>query len=311
MDMDITKNYLVLGFIDGKDEKQSAVSISLLSVVTRKDLLCLDILASSAPSKKDLGWEEMLPLLRAPRDPERPPHYEKIEVNLKNFIDAGRHLQAVAKNRNTKAVEQAINRFCGDNLSLRAVTFLNVIEIGAEKLALILEKKETPEEKPKVSEKKEGAEPVSAEKKEVQGVFIRCEPVLDPVRGVAVMDLQPGDVVFASLPPDSVFYKLFFNQFPQFDGTINAEVTQIVHNDTGSATVSMDIAEDISGLMKMTGRVRVKMLRRWYDKKDGEGKSAAPSPLGRLKIGREEMLFGVVGGIMLLVLLLLMFSVLK
>ena len=73
----------------------------------------------------------------------------------------------------------------------------------------------------------------------------------------------------------------------------------------------MDIAEDISGLMKLTGRVRVKVLRRWHEKKEGDLKSTASSALGRLKIGKEELLFGIIGGIMLLVLLWLMFSVLK
>ena len=314
MDMDMTKNYLVQGFIDGRDERQSAVSISLLAVVTRRDLLCIDVLVSDGPSNKDLSWEEMLPILRAPRAPDRPPQYEKIESGLKDFIDLGRHLQAVAKNRNTKPVEQAISRYCGDNLHLKAVTFLNSSEISSDKLALILDKKETNEgeNKPKTGEKNETEEePASEEKKELQGIFIRCDPVLDPVHGVAMMDLHPGDVVFASLPADSIFYKLFLNQFPQFDGTINAEVTGIVHNDTGSATVSMDIAEDISGLMKLTGRVRVKVLRRWHEKKEGDLKSTASSALGRLKIGKEELLFGIIGGIMLLVLLWLMFSVLK
>lgn len=315
--MDMTKNYLVQGFIDARDERQGAVSISLLAVVTRRDLLCIDILVSDGKTNKDLKWEEMLPLLRAPRAEDRPPQYEKIEKGLKDFIDLGRHLQNIAKNRNTKPVEQAISRYCGENLNLKAVTFLNSNEISGDKLAFILDKKdpEKGEEKPKTGGKKEESdkeeEPSSDENKERQGVFIRCNPVLDPVHGIAMMDLHPGDVVFASLPADSVFYKLFLNQFPNFDGIINAEVTGIVHNDTGSATVSMDIAEDISGLMKLTGRARVKILRRWNEEKTDNPTGKSSPAVGRSAIGKEEWLFGIIGGLMLVVFLWLMFSVLN
>ena len=315
--MDMTKNYLVQGFIDARDERQGALSISLLAVATRRDLLSIDILVSDEVLNKKMTWEELLPILRAPRNPDRPPHYEKIEHDLKDFIDLGRHLQNIAKNRNAKPVEQAISRYCGDTFHLKAVTFLNSSEISSDQVALILEKKES-EEKPitaKTGEKQEGTETdtetADEEKKERQGIFIRCEPLLDPVHGVAMMDLQPGDVVFATLPPDSVFYKLFLNQFPQFDGTINAEITGIVHNDTGSATVSMDIAEDISGLMKLTGRVRVKVLRRWNENKEGEAAGKSSPSSGRSDKGKEEWLFGIIGGLMLLVLLWLMFSVLN
>ena len=323
--MDMTKNYLVQGFIDARDERQGALSILLLAVATRRDLLSIDILVSDGAINKGLSWEEMLPILRAPKAPDRPPQYEKIENDLKDFIDLGRHLQNIAKNRNTKPVEQAISRYCGDHFHLKAVTFLNSTEISSDALALILEKKESeePKNKPKTGGKKEEtdtdtdtgteteAETAGEEKKELQGIFIRCEPLLDPVHGIAMMDLHPGDVVFATLPADSVFYKLFLNQFPQFDGTINAEITGIVHNDTGSATVSMNIAEDISGLMKLTGRVRIKVLRRWNENKDGDPNGKSPPAPGRFAMGKDEWLFGIIGGLMLLVLFWLMFSVLN
>jgi hypothetical protein len=82
------------------------------------------------------------------------------------------------------------------------------------------------------------------------------------------------------------FINYFSINFRNLTERLNAEITGIVHNDTGSATVSMDIAEDISGLMKLTGRVRIKVLRRWNENKDGDPNGKSPPAPGRFAMGK-------------------------
>lgn len=255
---------MVKGYIDAKDERQRTIYGTFMAIVSRRDMRYLRVAFGVDEISKDTGFEELHTLLEQHEKSERDSAFVRDEEELYKFFDVSRTLQAVAKNRNSKQAEQMISRFCTENLHLKAVTFVGFTEATEAYLSRFLPPEEkTPEEYIQPEPLAQPEEPEKAgskneERKDSRDFIVRCEPVLDPVRGVAMSELSVGSYVCAKLPVDSVFYKLLMKNFRGFDGTINAQVSGILVNELGTATVSLQLADGVAGVMKMSGKVRVK-----------------------------------------------------
>ena len=254
---------MIKGYIDAKDERQRTIYGTFMAVASRRDMRYLGVMFGTDQIAKESGFDDLYTVLQQRDESNRDAVFLRDEGELYRFLDVSRTLQSVAKNRNAKQAEQAISRFCADSLHMKAVTFVDFVEASDFHLARFAPEQKQEEELPPsdpVSEPDvvEEVETRNEAKKDSRDFVVRCEPVLDPVRGVAMSELTVGDYVCAKLPEDSVFYKLFLKNFNSFDGIINAQVSGILVNELGTATVSLQLADGVAGVLKMSGKVRIK-----------------------------------------------------
>ncbi|MDL2263528.1 hypothetical protein LJC31_02640 [Synergistaceae bacterium OttesenSCG-928-I11] len=266
--MELTEaSYIIVkGFIDAKDDRGKTAYGTLLALASRRDIKFISVWFANEEIPKDTEWDELLRLhMEKDKDPNRDPSAIRNEESLYDFLYKNTVLSGIVKNHNAKSAEQAISRFCLDHLQLKAVSFLDFLDATDGDIDYI-ESLETNEQEPQSEEK-----PLSMQSEESGGtirqdggkpsneIFVKCEPALDPVNGIAMNEIRVGDTVYAKLPEDSVFFKLLAKNYDAFDGMINAEVTGILINDLGTATISLKLSDDVSGIMKLSGKVRIKV----------------------------------------------------
>ncbi len=250
---------IVKGFIDAKDDRGKTTYGTLVALASRRDIRFTSVWYTE--------WDELLRLhTEKDKDPKRDPSAVRNEESLKDYLRKNTVLNGIAKNHNAKPAEQAISRFCLDHLQLKAVSFLDYTVATDSDIDYI--------ESLNANEQggESGSGPSSSEGEESDGtttqndgkpaneIFVKCDPVLDPLNGVAMNEIRIGEAVYAKLPEDSVFFKLLSKTYHPFDGVINAEVTGILINDLGTATISLKLSDDISGVMKLSGKVRIKVV---------------------------------------------------
>jgi hypothetical protein len=260
--------YIVQGYIDAKDDRGRTIYGSFLSAVSRRDLKFLSVAFGSKEIEKDTPWLDLLELhthLHDRSDRDLTVRYNEDELH--KYLSSNLVLNGIAKNLNAKPAEQAISRFCLDHMRLKSVCFINFFEASDEDLAL-LHHVDDPVASPaapkvKTSEESVPDEPHSSgeNKKAEKDLFLKCYPVLDPVRGVAANELKIGRNIYGKLAQDSIFYKLLAKNNRSFDGTIIATVTDLLISETGTSTISLNISDGVSGVMKLPGKVKIKMAR--------------------------------------------------
>lgn len=185
-------------------------------------------------------------------------------ARLESFLTENKLLQSSAKSMNNKPIEQQVNHFCAEELHLRSVSFVDIAVASDADLPPFSTPQNNEE---KASEKPENEENIPDSDNEEttdtdatdRELFVACESILDPVSGVAIGDLAAGDSIACRLPLDSIYFKLFVSRFPDFDGSVAGEVTGIRINELGTAIVGIDLAEGISGVLKLSGSVRVRL----------------------------------------------------
>ena len=269
----VIRNFIIIkGFIDARDERGNAVFGTLLALVSRRELKYLSVMFTNEESSKMITWNSMLATHRGGEsDQNRNPMMQHYEEDLLKYLRSGNSLNTVAKNHNTKQAEQSISRYCMDNLQLKAVSFIDYTEASDSDVATFeaeAARAAGPSsgddgdkaEQPGSSEpEQEDAEETDGEKTKDE-IVVRCEPILAPVGGIALNELAVGDLVMARLPEDSVFFKLLSRNIKGFDGVVGARVTGLLQNELGTATVSLSLAEGVSGVMKLSGKVRIKTM---------------------------------------------------
>ena len=311
---DLSRYALITGFIDAKDEKQSSVYGIFLGLASPRDLKYFNTRFSHKQPGKDMPWFDLLSSLNAQRTDEPAEALLSMETRLGEYIDMSRLIQGVAKNRNLKPAEQSISRFCAEQLHLKAVTFAKFEAVGPAEVSRFLdeiakdqEKKDGQPEETAPAPGDQNSETEDGGGEEAKDLFIKCEPILDPVKGVPISELSVGDLVYGKLPDDSVFLKLFIKRFPNFDGIMTGEVTGIFINELGTATVSLNMSDGISGLMKLSGKVRIKKAEKPQDEKNKNsfelGKAIHNIP--------PEIVFGVAGFFILICFVLLILYIIS
>jgi hypothetical protein len=280
------KAYIIVkGYIDAKDERGTPIFGTILAVVSRRELKHLSVMFSHDGSSKSMEWSELLILHQnKENEPERNQLLLRDEDELFKYLAHGSVLNNIAKNYNSKQSEQAISRFCMDKLQLKAVSLIEFFDASGEALSLFERGKgsaaASPAAAPPAAEEK-SPEPAKTDEREVppnetnepknkEDLIIRCEPILDPVAGVAMNEINIGEVVMAQLPADSVFFKLLSRNIPSFDGVVSASVTGILINELGTATISLALSDGITGVMKLSGKVKIKVAAAAHKQQDEE-----------------------------------------
>jgi hypothetical protein len=313
VDLGVRVFIIVKGYIDARDERGNAIYGTILSVVSRREIKYLSVMFSHDETSKSMEWNDLL-LLHRDRGKDHDPVAIHHEEELFKYLERSPVLNTLAKNRNTKQAEQAISRYCLDGLQLKAVSLIEYFD-AAESDVAFFEKEggqasgsstggeqKKPEDMPFESDPDDAGDEKPEETKNKEDVVVRCEPILDPVNGVAMNELNIGETVMAKLPGDSVFFKLLSRNIPSFDGVVTAAITGILMNELGTATISLALSDGITGIMKMSGKVRIKI--------------APPSDAGnepkRKKQGElpESLVFGAAGAIVLIAAALVLYYVL-
>jgi hypothetical protein len=265
---------IVKGFIDAKDEHGRTIYGTFLGVVSRRNTRFVSVMFSREEASRSISWKDLLFLhedkgKNLARDPLTV-HYEQ---EMSKYLENGMALNNIAKNRNAKYAEQSISRYCLESLQFKAVCFIDFFDASEDDLKSFKktdEKKKPPakseKELPKIEAEtdagKEEEKTPKTPKKEaaMNDVFIRCDPILDPVNGVAVNELREGDNILGRLPVDSIFHKVLARNMPSFDGAVIAKVKGVLTtNDLGTTTVSLELSDGVSGIMKLSGKVKVKL----------------------------------------------------
>jgi hypothetical protein len=274
---------IVKGYVNARDDHGRALYGSILGVVSRREVKYLNVMFSLDEAQQTIKWQDLLPLLCGKHQKQdREPAILHYEEALFNYLRRSPVLTAVAKNYNVKQAEQAISRYCIDNLQLKAVSLMEYCDATEEDTAFF-EREGGPaspsstggiQEKPKPEEEADESAQDAEQNETTQirdEIVVRCEPVLDPVKGVAANELYVGESVLTKLPLDSVLFKLLSNNIASFDGVITATVTGILINELGTSNISLSLSDGMTGLMKIPGKVKIKIAL-----KQGEsGKNAA------------------------------------
>ena len=272
------QNYGIFkGMLDAKNDQGQPVYLLFCAVSGSSDPLLLEVAGSAEPLDPALPWKTFLEEVRS-RGQEGNSFYAYAASQVEAFLRDQNLLPQTVKHGNLKTLEQALCRFLGDRLALKAVGMVKSEEPAEEDLSVLLEevraRKEAQRRDP-AEEAGDGSAPAAAPaSREPHLVVLACQPLMDPVNGVPLSGLTVGDEVLASLPQDSFFFELFRNRVPGFDGVVTARVTGIKALETGSAQVDLYLSEGILGSLKLSGNVRVRVPHR----EAPEGPKSAPGP---------------------------------
>ncbi len=264
---------VVRGFIDARDPNSRLVYGAFALVSGYQKTLYFKEIFTNDPIDRTLSWPELLAILndenREPVENSILAHYKK---EFHDFIDLQRLLEYGRNRLDAKEIERKITYFCSDALGLSAITFLDLTMVGEKEMLALLpflsENFEPTEdndtETPGDDDDPNGDEIENTDEdegeKEKNEIFLACEPVLDPISGVAMNNLSLGDRIAARLPETSSIYQFFINQYPAFDGIIEGEIKDLRINEYDTAIVALKLADGISGTLKLSGKVRIKRL---------------------------------------------------
>lgn len=305
------KKFIVInGLIDGHDKKQATVYGAFLGVVSMSGVEYVGSLFSFMPISRDMTWFQLLGLLREEKESSRDAALAYLESQLENFLKSNKEMLSTAKNMNGKQLERSVSFFCAQELGLRSVTLVEITITYKKDLSSLFapqEEQENNQENNEAAGKCGEDETDSSEEVPEDGdgepgsdmLSVSCEPVFDPVSGVAVTDLGTGTAIICRLSEESVYYQLFANRLLDFDGSIKGEVTGIKINEYGTAVVGLSLAEGISGVMKLSGSVRIRLADR-ADKTSHLRKNAR----SRRREDKEGLPPGLVFGVAVILLLL-------
>lgn len=276
-----SKYTIAKGFINGRDGSSRSVFALFVAAVSASGTAYLKELFTYETIDTEAPWETLLAMLEAPKPQDRDADLARYEHEFHEFIDINRPFYSTKGHLDAKQIERKISYFCSDILDISAITFLDLSEVGAADLYALfpslMESANAPaktgaeaaaddrDEEKLTSSDVVSSEPLSDEEK--GEIFAACEPVLDPVSGVALSDLQIGDVVACRLPETSTFYKFCMRGYPKFDGTLSGVITGIHLDEYGTATVALKLADGVSGALRLSGKVRIKILAKGADVK--------------------------------------------
>lgn len=272
--VDSSKYTIAKGFINGRDPSGRSVYGLFIVAASSKKLVYSKELFAYEPIDADASWEILIALLERPKLLEKDPQLALYEKELHEFIDIRRLFQDAKSRLDPKGIERNISYFCSDTIDLSAITFLEILDIGENDLYALIpsiaaqekDNQDTPEEDSEEGNSNAEEDTEQQADEDENEIFISCEPVLDPVSGVALSDLMIDDIVACRLPEESSFYKFFANNYPEFDGILNGVITGIRMNEHGTATVALKLAEGISGALRLSGKVRIMLIAKGEDR---------------------------------------------
>lgn len=296
------------GFIDGKDKDARPIYGLFLAVAFGKELVYLAERFSHELIDRNISWAEMVGLLNSQPDESREESLAQYEKELRQYVEMSRLFQSDSSVLDAKAIEHKITYFCSDILAINAITFLELTALAKDDLVSLMPFLKNDgtgvageDARPEYGDEEEEHffEESTAHKERKRDLFVSCEPVLDPVRGIAVSDLSVGDSVSCRLSHESVYYKFFKGRFPDFDGVITGEVTGIKVSEDAPAVVALDLVDGIAGIMKISGKVRISLAEK-HDSEETENGSERSVEV--ILAGASVILFLCLLGVLLYIL---------
>jgi hypothetical protein len=289
--------------IDGKDSSGSPVCGFFMCVADGRDMLYDGELFSRTPIDMEAPLSEIFSVLSAPRPADHSEEFARWEAALSEFIHSSRIFQSEKNLDDKKSLEHKITYFCTSVLSINAISFLEISEMSKHDLYLAIPSLKRGEEtETKYPESQDESKPDEAAEPGVSGmpdVVVACEPVLDPVGGVAISELAKGMAIYCKMKTGSVFYNLMENASPEFDGVVTGDVTAVSVNELGSGTVVLKLSDGVTGAMKAASTVRVKIVAKSNDKP------------GNAKPPAAEIFFAIAGVVVFLCVMALLLYLLS
>jgi hypothetical protein len=287
--------------VNGKDAGNNPVFGLFLGAVEGTRLIFHGELFSSEPLDTDAPLSELYALIMSKAE-GRDETLVKYETSFGDYVATSRMFQDEKKLDDVKALEHQITYFCTSALRLNTISFLEITEMSERDLYLTM---------PNLPRLDAGNEEESAEcgppsgedekeEKSLPDVVVACDPILDPVAGVALSDLAAGDVIYCKLKEDSVYYGMMSSAQPGFDGIVTGAITAVQTNEMGRVVVAINLAEGVTGALQLANTVRIKILK----KKQHEQASSKKPPAMTIAIAMG----GVILFLLIMALLLYMLS---
>jgi hypothetical protein len=280
---------VVRGFIHGREASLNQVYGMFICVSTSSETRYISAVFSREQDDTKMPLYEMISRLaekkRANRD-ESLLHYEK---ELVEYIRINRIFLNERSLLDPKSLERKISYFCAESIRINVITFLEVTSMGEDDIRSFFPSMPEPSENESVedADPQENEHEGDGEENSPDDVYISCNPALDPVSGLAAGEIEAGDSIYCMLPEGSAFYKLLKKNTPGFDGTVVGDVISVDVNEFGSAIITMTLADGVTGVLKLSGAVRVKLKAKGLRK-------------GRRKIARMDIVLAVAGIVLFL-----------
>lgn len=286
---------VISGLVDGKNDRGQRFQFPFCAIGDSKKLVWVKSAGTAGEVELPDAWRARAQLIDSMASGDQTfASYGAIQIRM--FIQDGQVFQRSVLQGNVKAFEHELARFVSDRLGLKSVVVARMDELSREEV----EDEEAAMERREAS--KESPSPEDADRQyrpEVPHlVVLTCQPVLDPVGGIALHDIKEGDEILAALPEDSFFYDLFKSKLPDFDGVVSARVISAKKTDTGSTQVDLFLSEGLVGVLRLSGNVRIK--RSVQPVEEVLEKPKVPSPMILLSAG---VLLAVAAGVLYYLLL--------
>ena len=214
----------------------------------------------------DVGWREM-----NKRIPEIGP-YEKnlgerllaslldtfsphVRMELIRHPDDAGQLAIVAEDLR-KSFERAAHYFLEFNIALERLARKDLVEAGL-----------LPEEASDGGTKTDSTDS-DEEKKSFAGTLIHCLPIIDPVRGKAVSDLEPGDMVEVVIQSNTGAGGLIQQYLTSTKQDAIFPVASVEKKADEKIYIFLTVNEEIKGLITVTKDLRLRTLQTGRDRKN-------------------------------------------
>jgi hypothetical protein len=271
-----TNSVVVKCRIEAKEASGEAIHGFYMCVTNTRDIEYDGALFSRGAIDAEAPFSALYAMLEAPGQDIHRGEMKKYENDLKDYIRASKLFQSEKNLEDPKALEHKITYFCTSAMALNAISFLELTTMSRDELYLSipsLKREDKPESGEEQREREEQAENGGTEAPAGPEVLISCDPVLDPVAGAPAGDLSVGDVICCKLREDSVFFDLMNKMSPEFNGIVSGDITAIHVNELGSAVISLQLSDGVTGALKLAGNVRIKALSRKEPSKTAGTKS--------------------------------------
>jgi hypothetical protein len=253
------------GFVHGREVSLNPVYGVFVCVSTSQETKYVSVLFSRELVGENASLDELISKLNEKWQADKEESLARYESELAEYIKTNSVFQVEPNMLDTRVLEHKISHFCTESLQINAITVLEVTLLEDEALqALLPSISESTEDKPGDDA---GLEEERAGSLDEMMIYISCDPVLDPVSGIAAGEIEPGDSIYCMLPKESSFYKLLQNNSKNFDGMIVCDVVGARVNELGSAVIALSLADGVSGTLKLSGSVRVKLKSKGLSKK--------------------------------------------
>lgn len=208
---------------------------------------------------------------------------ELLEANTK----AARNMEAKLNDYGTSALKAEVHSF---------IRVENAVDDEIRPFLPSREASQSPEEgDASTPENAETGEGETEEKESV--VYVTCTAVIDPLKGKAANRFKEGEMVVVKLPEESVLYSLISKaRKGLFDGKVEGRVLRVEPRSEDSTLMELEMTKGFRGLLAVQNSL---MLRQ------GGLDEGSPEERGAKKILPSAVFFGILAGVLVMVLFFL------